>query len=77
MTNDLDTMQARCDAATKEPWRHVDPEDGESAIKDAEDYTVFNRYINWPFIAHARQDVPNLIAEVRELRKLLEDKALD
>lgn len=28
---------------------------------------------DWDFIAHARQDVPRLVAEVRRLRRRLED----
>ena len=80
----LDEMQARCDAATKGPWtftREATTEENdipcwvlESALGLPD---VLCRY--WAtsfvgakdaaFIAHARTDIPALIAEVRRLRR--------
>ncbi|MGN7133404.1 hypothetical protein ACTHQY_09035 [Rhodococcoides corynebacterioides] len=66
---DLDAIEARADAATVGPWTLIGggeyvtgagllvaPDDGGVSSDDAE------------FIAHARTDVPVLVAEVRRLR---------
>lgn len=62
----LDEIEARCEAATPGPWRNRDllgvlgrPEDG---VQICGGCTNDNR----DFIAHARQDIPALIAAVRE-----------
>lgn len=99
MTLDLDTIQARCNAATPGPWGYFDGDDyadiaadyqqtgrgsytcrqgiarieadsffDDSAHEDAdEDDAADQMRSNATFIAHARTDVPALIARVREL----------
>ena len=79
---DLDAIQARADAATPGPWvsRTCEP----CAARDRLDLTIWGHgdremIANWSeqdefysgdaeFIAHARTDVPALVAEVRALR---------
>ncbi|KDN86725.1 hypothetical protein [Kitasatospora cheerisanensis] len=66
---DLDTIQARADAATDGPW-YPDYVDG--VIHDSEGRFVAQTTVNDPnpnatFIARARVDVPALIARIREL----------
>lgn len=90
MTNDhnlfsdeeLDAIQARCDAATPGPWRSLiegrDHTSGcdfimtgiESARGPDIELTGATK-ADQDFIAHARQDVSRLLKEVRHLRKLL------
>lgn len=78
--DDLRAIEARANAATDGPWR--DPwaaPDGEDEFRSAGGQTIFaaefcdgpRLAINPPdaaFIAHAREDVPRLLAEVRRLR---------
>ena len=74
---DLDAIKARCEAATPGPWEvNGSPHDRHIA-------TVGRHHITKPdragrsahndeiakFIAHARTDVPALVAEVERLRK--------
>lgn len=78
MTNDaLMEIEARLASATIGPWRtqiaacdHVDAED-HSALKGG-DGALVSGCIEWEpdatYIAHAREDIPALIAEVRRLR---------
>jgi hypothetical protein len=81
---DLDAIEERANAATPGPW-HVDDEDYAEAIYAADDVTtviaggrwggearVFETTEDARFIAHARTDVPALVAEVRRLRTELE-----
>ncbi|MFJ5923877.1 hypothetical protein ACIQF6_14890 [Kitasatospora sp. NPDC092948] len=73
MTRPLDAIQARCDAATKGPW-YPDYIDG--MVHDLEGRTVAQTAATDPnpnatFIAHARRDVPALIARVQELEQQL------
>jgi hypothetical protein len=55
---DLEAIQRRVDAAAPGPWRTAPGYDSP----------------NDEFIAHAREDVPALIAEVRQLRKQIADE---
>ncbi|NUS14539.1 MAG: hypothetical protein HOY69_24595 [Streptomyces sp.] len=72
---DLDAIQARCDAATPGPW-HVedDKRDLNRWVTDKSGYLEINfGYLNngtqadARFVAHARTDVEQLTARVREL----------
>ena len=82
--NEIEAIKARCEAATRGPWRSFvegrDHESGSNFImtgsgssrgKDIEPNgaTVADQ----DFIAHARQDVPRLVAEIVRLRGLLRE----
>jgi len=84
---DLETIQARCDAATPGPWKvvHRDVrytgEDDESLAGLGLDVDgpptpmlrgMFQRGADAQFIAHAREDIPALIAEYTRIREALE-----
>ena len=61
---DLDAIETRANAASMAPWLHV----GQGAIAGV-GHTVA-RYVSKSdaqFVAHARTDIPALIAEVRRL----------
>ncbi len=73
------SMKARCDAATPGPWRswieRRDHEAGSSFIQTGEgtsrgpDIELSGvTAADQDFIAHARQDLPRLVAEVYRLR---------
>ena len=68
MTKDrLKEIEARADAATDGPWMSVDSYIG---VEEAEDQAVgeTGRDADATFIAHARTDIPDLIAEVKRLQ---------
>lgn len=82
---DLEAIKARCEAATPGPWHHrstpnsfvTDP-DKYSIVVDAGIYEDLSREQqeliarnNRIFSAHARDDVPALVAEVERLRAAL------
>jgi hypothetical protein len=85
---ELDAIRARCQAASRAPWVSFaegrDHESGDSFIMigDGQDREA-DMYISrdakpasiedQDFIAHARQDVPALLAEVDRLRRGLSD----
>jgi hypothetical protein len=64
----LDAITARCEAATPGPWKVVE---GKSFGVQSENKNIANcfRAENEQFIAHARQDIPALLAEVERLRE--------
>jgi len=80
---ELAEIEARCEAATPGPWKH-DPDTAEMAIDGPREegvvagcgccgspFGVLDNTVamaNGTFIAHARTDVPRLLAEVRRLR---------
>ena len=81
---ELKEIQLRCDAATRAPWvSYVEGRDhtsgsdfimtgeGENRGEDIEltGATVADQ----DFIAHARQDVPKLIAEIQRLKEKLSE----
>ena len=81
----LNEIEARCKAATPGPWvSYVEGRDHESGSnfimtgpegargEDIELSGVTTE--DQDFIAHARQDIPLLIAEVRRLMKILNTK---
>lgn len=76
----LDEMAARCERAAPGPWLSYvegrDHESGSNFIRtgglNGEDLELSGASVaDQDFIAHARQDLPALIAEVRRLRRLL------
>ncbi|NOT54786.1 MAG: hypothetical protein HOP18_09300 [Deltaproteobacteria bacterium] len=83
---DIDAIHARCAAATPGPWRsYVEGRDhtsGDSFIMTGEgdsrgeDIELSGATpADQDFIAHARQDIPRLLAEVRRLRDLEQGKS--
>ena len=82
---ELNEIRARCDAATPPPWRSFvegrDHTSGSSLIKRGEgaarheDIELTGATVaDQDFIAHARQDVPHLVAEVVRLRRVLKER---
>ena len=76
---ELKEIGARCQAATPGPWRAYvegrDHESGSSFIMTGEgrnrgeDIELAGATVaDYDFIAHARQDVPRLLAEIERLR---------
>lgn len=76
-TVDLDAIEARANAATPGPWGHYSTGSYVYATRtkvcQLEDPWIANgnQRNDAAFIAHAREDVPALIAEVRRLREEL------
>jgi hypothetical protein len=70
---DLTAIRKRAESATEGPWEW----DESSNCIDAPGFEVCIDAMNHDaeFIAHARQDVPALIAEVERLRESLEEIA--
>jgi hypothetical protein len=80
---ELAAIEARANAAAKGPWVvHVGWQVGPAGrppLATAHQRVVNGRplyspAINAQFIAHAREDVPALVAEVRLLRAMLQDR---
>ena len=76
---ELRNMRARCDAARPGPWRsHVEGRDhasgsnfimvGEGTARSEDIELLGVTAEDQDFIAHARNDLPRLIAEVERLR---------
>ena len=77
LTDLLDEIQDRVDRATKGPWDAYlvsasRREAGYSAVEVSDTEVQVTRDVDsWfdaDFIAHARQDIPRLIAEIERLR---------
>jgi len=73
--NELNEIEARANAATPGKWKHVDMRRHQIICEDKyiggiEDYENAN------FITHAREDIPELVAEVRQLKKSNEKVAI-
>ncbi|UJJ50369.1 MULTISPECIES: hypothetical protein [Rhodanobacter] len=75
-------IEARCNAATAAPWRsfiegrdHMSGSDfirtGGLDSSSPDIYLTDATHADQDFIAHARQDIPSLIAEVRRLKALV------
>ena len=59
MTDRIDEIRARCDAATPGPWElDQDVWHGDECIAE------INRPANAAFIAHSRDDIPYLLSEI-------------
>jgi hypothetical protein len=73
----LNEVELRCSSTQLGPWtsfiENRDHESGDSFIRTGgEDmYLVGGTIADHDFIANAKQDIPDLIAEIRRLRKLL------
>jgi hypothetical protein len=74
-TEMLSQIEQRCAAATQGPWKSLvegrDHGSGDSFIKTggSDIYLSGASLADLDFIAHARQDVPALVQELRALRK--------
>lgn len=73
--DELYEIEERCNKATKGPWKSYiegrDHESGDSFIQTAGEDIYFSNPLfdhNQDFIAHARQDIPKLIAEIKRLK---------
>lgn len=77
---DLRELQARCDAASPGPWKAWvegrDHTSGSSFVQTgAEDIEMSGATTaDFEFIAHARQDVPRLLAEVQRLQAVIKGR---
>jgi hypothetical protein len=76
----LDEIEKRCNAATSAPWKsYIEGRDhlgGDSVIQTSgEDiYLTGATASDQDFIAHARQDIPMLLNEIKRLRALLDEE---
>jgi hypothetical protein len=81
---DLDAIEARANAATPGPWTQEGNLVGEQGNEGQDLFhvlsTVRNGRVAWDevapnaaFIAHAREDIPALVARVRELELTVRD----
>lgn len=75
-SDEIEAIKARCEQATAGPWTSFiekrDKISGPDFIQtDGEDiYLTGATLADQEFIAHARQDIPRLIAEIERLRSL-------
>jgi hypothetical protein len=75
--DDIEEIKKRCEQATPGPWKsYVEIRErmsGSDFIQtEGEDIYLSGATIaDQAFMAHARQDIPKLVAEVERLRKLL------
>ncbi|EMN5132508.1 hypothetical protein RVV79_005679 [Burkholderia contaminans] len=83
----LNEIEARCKAATPGPWvSYVEGRDHESGSNfimtgpegaRGEDIELSGATVeDQDFIAHARQDIPALLAEIRRLMDMLKSKSI-
>ena len=75
MSNRIEEIKARAEAATPGPWLVHPHESAEGQLVVDEHYdNVAECYVpeDATFIAHAREDIPYLLAEVERLRAALE-----
>jgi hypothetical protein len=74
---DLDAIRQRCDQATSGPWKsYVEGRDHDSGssfiMTSGKDIELSGATVaDQDFIAHARQDVPQLLAEIERLKRVL------
>lgn len=77
MTPDLSAIRARAEAATPGPWKNQLPgrsyvvRAGNKRIAEMMTFTSEERDNDATFIAHARADIPALLAEIERLQSLL------
>lgn len=79
--NDLDRIQAYCDKATEGPWRIEQVNPGQWWVMSPPPPKYADVYIEYgdsledvpdaAFIAHARTDLPALVAELRKARSII------
>ena len=76
--SDIQQIELRCAAATAGPWKPFvegrDHTSGSSFIRTPGDDLELSgaTAADFDFIAHAREDVPRLLAEVQRLRAVLD-----
>jgi hypothetical protein len=76
-SQELEEIEHRCDAATRGPWvswiEGGDHSSGDSVITTGNEdiYLTGATEADQDFIAHARQDIPKLLEEVKRLKALL------
>ncbi|MEK5323319.1 hypothetical protein [Aeribacillus sp. FSL M8-0254] len=70
---ELNEIKERAEKATSCPWQVASTTDGEYII-DCDEWVVaatFERKEDAYFVAHAREDIPRLVAEVERLRDVI------
>jgi hypothetical protein len=73
---DMDAIRQRCIMATPGPWKsYVEGRDHDSGssfiMTSGEDIELIGASVaDQDFIAHARQDVPQLLAEIQRLKAM-------
>ena len=73
---DMDAIRQRCIMATPGPWKsYVEGRDHDSGssfiMTSGEDIELIRASVaDQDFIAHARQDVPQLLAEIQRLKAM-------
>lgn len=74
---ELDEISDRCERASLGPWKAWlegrDHASGSNIVQTGREDIEMSGALpeDYDFIAHARQDIPHLVAEVRRLRELL------
>ena len=74
---DMDAIRQRCIMATPGPWKsYVEGRDHDSGssfiMTSGEDIELIGASVaDQDFIAHARQDIPQLLAEIRRLKAII------
>lgn len=74
---DMDAIRQRCDQATSGPWKsYVEGRDHDSGssfiMTSGEDIELIRASVaDQDFIAHARQDIPQLLAEIQRLKAMI------
>ena len=74
---DMDAIRQRCIMATPGPWKsYVEGRDHDSGssfiMTGGEDIELIGASVaDQDFIAHARQDIPQLLAEIRRLKAII------
>ena len=74
---DMVAIRHRCDQATPGPWKsYVEGRDHDSGssfiMTGGEDIELIGASVaDQDFIAHARQDIPQLVAEIRRLKAII------
>lgn len=79
--DELAAIEAREQAATPGPWWVLEEQDSVSVLIGDQDDRVCELhhgeclpFENANFIAHARQDIPRMVAEIRRMREQLQRK---
>ena len=73
---DMDAIRQRCDRATPGPWKsYVEGRDHDSGssfiMTSGEDIELIGASVaDQDFIAHARQDIPQLLEEIQRLKAM-------
>ena len=73
---DMDAIRERCNQATPGPWKsYIEGRDHDSGasfiMTSGEDIELIGASVaDQDFIAHARQDIPQLLAEIQRLKAM-------